>query len=461
MSFQQKFIDKVLPIATKLAGNKYLLSLRDGFMVAFPATMFASIMIIIQNLPATFGFQKFLPAGVMQFLNDFLGPISNATMNITALFVAFGVAYQLADKLHASKLYAGGISLSSFMLLLPMTNTKAGTFIPVDKLGAQGMFVAIITAIVSTIIFARLENANITIKMPEQVPPAIAGSFVAILPGAASLMTFTVVRYLFTFTAWGNAFDFIYKMLQEPLQGLGASLPAVLLIMFISQLLWWFGIHGTLVVNSVVDPIMAALAIENYNAYRKGLPLPHIVNTTFMGVFVITGMILGLSLAALIFAAKSARMKRTMEMVALPAFFNISEPITFGLPIVLNPTIFIPWVLCPMIMAGVSYFAMSIGLVPRPTGATIVWSTPVFLSGWLGTGSIRGAILQLVNVAITTVIWLPFLKVLDHQYLTEEQATAATEAATAEAAPTVHEVTATVEEPSTPQATPGESAVTK
>ncbi|MFD1441371.1 MULTISPECIES: PTS sugar transporter subunit IIC [Lacticaseibacillus] len=422
MSMQDTMTNKVLPLATKLSANKFLISVRDGMMVAFPATMFASIMIIVQNLPTTFSFAQYVPKGVMDFLTNFLGPISNATMNITSLFVAFGIAYHLAGKLHANQLYAGGISLAAFAMLLPIMTNKVSSYIDINYLGSRGMFVAIITAIISTEIFAALENANITIKMPESVPPAIATSFIAILPGSAALLTFTTIRYIFTFTQWGNAFDFIYEILQTPLQGIGSTLPATLVVAFFSQFLWWFGIHGTLVVNSVVQPIYDALALQNYKAYSAGQPIPHIICTTFMGVFEITGMILGFALAMGWVFAKSARMKKTMRMVAVPAFFNISEPVTFGLPMVLNPTIFIPWVLGPMVMVTIGYFAMAVGLVPKPIGATVVWSTPIFLSGWIAVGSWRGAALQLVQVVASTLLWIPFLRVLDKQFLNDEAA---------------------------------------
>ena len=190
-----------------------------------------------------------------------------------------------------------------------------------------------------------------------------------------------------------------------------------------AQLLWWFGVHGQAVVNSVMDPIWNTLAIENYAAYSAGAHIPHIVCSTFMGIFPLiggNGMTLGIILVAL-FIARSVRLKSTMKMVVAPAFFNISEPVTFGLPIVLNPTILIPWVLAPVVTVITSYCAIYFGLVPRPIGVTVVWTTPVFLSGWIGTSSIRGGILQLVNVAISILIWLPFMKALDNIYLKDEE----------------------------------------
>ena len=422
MSFTDKITQKMMPLATAICENKYLTSLRDGFMVAFPATMFASIMMIVQNLPATFGFDRFLPDSVLSFLNDYFGPIGNATMNVTALFVTFGVGYNFAKYLKCSKIYAGAVSLASFLLLLPFKTVKGQVYMPTAKLGSQGMIVAILTAFLATAIFAYLENKKITIKMPKQVPPGIATSFTSIIPSAASLLIFNTIRYLFTFTSWGNAFDCLFNVLQRPLVGLGTSLPATLVAVIAAQLLWWFGVHGQMIVGAITEPLLQTSNLENYAAFQAGKPLPHIICSTFMGVFPLiggNGMTLGVVLVSL-FLARSIRLKNTMKMVAVPAFFNISEPITFGLPVVLNPMVLIPWILAPVVTVLTSYYAIYFGLVPRPIGVTIVWTTPVFLSGWIGTSSIAGGILQLVNVAVSIIIWLPFMMAIDKTYLADE-----------------------------------------
>jgi PTS system, lactose/cellobiose family IIC component len=422
MKLVDKIAEKIVPISQVIANNKFLLSLRDGFMVAFPATMFASIMIIIQNLPTTFGFAGKIPEGFLTFLNDFFGPVGNATMSVSTLFIVFGIGYQLAAKYDQPKLFAGAVSLSSFLMLLPFGYQDGiGVYIPIAKLGAEGMFVGIVTAIIATVIYSRISAAGITIKMPDSVPPMIAQSFVAIIPGAAPLFIFNLIRYLFTFTHWGNAVDFVYEVLQQPLMGLGGTLPAILIAVFFTQFFWWFGLHGTLVINAIIDPIMGSLAIENYEAYKAGATeLPHIINTTFMGVFVNQGMQLGIAITTAFFIARSIRMKKLMKTIIAPSIFNVSEPMTFGLPIVMNPIAFIPWILAPLASTAISYFAIYLGLVPRPIGATVVWTTPVFLSGWLGTGSITGAILQLVTLAVMVLIWVPFLMVMDRQFLKEE-----------------------------------------
>lgn len=414
--------EKMIPFSEKIGGNKYLLSLRDGFMVAFPATMFGSIMVILQNLPSTFGFSKYLPENFNLFLNDFFGPVSNATMSISAMIIAFGIAYQLSGYYKQQKVFAGIISLSSFLMLVPVGNDKAeGAFFAISNLGAKGMFIAIIVGFISCELYCRISLANITIKMPESVPPMISQSFIAIIPGAVPLLLCNIIRYIFTYTDYKNAIEFVYQILQQPLMGLGGTLPAVIIAVFMTQLFWWFGLHGTLLINSIIDPIMASLALQNYEAYKSGTEnLPNIINTTFMGVFVNQGMQLGIAITFAFFLAKSIRMKTMMKTVLVPSIFNVSEPMTYGLPIVLNPVLIIPWILAPIASTIVSYCAINVGLVPKPIGATVVWSTPIILSGWLGTGSIAGAILQIVDVIVMTIIWIPFLLVLDKSFVKDE-----------------------------------------
>lgn len=420
-----KILEKVvMPFSAAISNNQYLLALRDAFMLAFPVTMFASLILIIQNIPSAFGFDKFLPEGYTNFVNNFLGVIPNATMNIMAVFVTFGIAYYLAEKAGAKSVFSGVISLSSFLLLMPFYVTDDGSaYIPISKLGAQGMFVAIIVGIIVGKLYSKLESTKIKIKMPKQVPPAIASSFEAIIPGFIVLFLFAIIRQVLALTPFGNVFDLVYKGFQAPLEHLGSSLPSTLIAVFLSQILWWFGVHGQIVVNSVMDPIWNSLALQNYAAFTAHQQVPHIISASFMGIFPIiggNGMTLGTIILA-VFIAKSTRLKQTARMVLPSSMFNISEPITFGLPVVLNPIVLIPWVIGPMIAVTLDYFVIKIGLVPAPIGITVPWTTPVFLAGWLGTNSIRGGILQLVNVVLVALIWVPFLKILDNQFLKEEQ----------------------------------------
>ena len=121
------------------------------------------------------------------------------------------------------------------------------------------------------------------------MPPRIATSFTSIIPSAASLLIFNTVLYLFTFTSWGNAFDCLFNVLQQPLVGLGTSLPATLVAVVAAQLLWWFGVHGQMIVGAITEPLLQTSNLENYAAFPAGKPLPHIICSTFMGIFPLIG----------------------------------------------------------------------------------------------------------------------------------------------------------------------------
>ena len=168
-----KILEKfIMPLSIAISNNKYLIALRDAFMLAFPITMFASIIVIIQNIPSALGFDKYLPEAYTNFMNNFIGSVPNATMNIMAIFVVFGIAYYLAKETSNQPIFAGAVSLSSFILLIPFYTTEdGGTYIPISKLGAQGMFVAIAIGIIVGKLYSKLEGGKIKIKMPEQVPP--------------------------------------------------------------------------------------------------------------------------------------------------------------------------------------------------------------------------------------------------------------------------------------------------
>lgn len=420
-----KVLEKfIMPLSAAISNNKYLLAIRDAFMLSFPITMFASIILIIQNIPSAFGFDKFLPESYTRFMNNLLGGVPNATMNTMALFVTFGIAYNMAKSTGARPIFAGVISLSSFLLLVPFYITEdGGAYIPINRLGSQGMFVAIIVGMIVGKLYSKLETSNIKIKMPEQVPPAIAKSFEAIIPAFFVLLLFTVIKFILSLTSYSNVFDLVYKGFQGPLESLGSSLPSTLVAVFMSQIFWWFGVHGQAIVNSVMDPIWNSLALQNYAAFTAHQPIPHIISASFMGVFPIiggNGMTLGAIILAL-FIAKSTRLKQISKMVLPSSIFNISEPVTFGLPVVLNPIILIPWIIGPMIAVTIDYFVIKAGLVPAPIGITVPWTAPVFLGGWLATNSIRGGVLQIFNVILVAVIWAPFLRILDNQCLKEER----------------------------------------
>ena len=190
----------------------------------------------------------------------------------------------------------------------------------------------------------------------------------------------------------------------------------------LSSVLWAFGIHGTVIIGAVMDPIWLSLTAENAAAYAAGNPLPNIINTEFQSNFVQlggAGSTFGLVLCLVLFA-RAKQYKMLGKLGIAPSIFNINEPIIFGMPIVLNPLLLIPFVLSTMVALVVSYVAMSTGLVPPTNGINLPWTIPPIISGFLLSGW-KGAVLQVVTLAITTAIYFPFFKIADNNAYALEQ----------------------------------------
>lgn len=425
MSMMERYL---LPAANKLNNNLYLAVLRDSFMLAFPLVIFGSIFVVIANLPYL---DVILGDKAVETLRLVLDAAPNATMAIMTLFVVFGIGYNLSKHYKVEAIYGSVVAISSFLLLTPFnikldeSGQVIGGVIPIDRLGAKGMFVGIIAGFLSTEIYRRIVQKKWTIRMPAGVPDAVSKSFSSLIPAVLTLSVFLAIRAVFLFTPWDNVHDFIYTNLQKPLLALGKGLPATLIAIFFVQLFWFFGLHGQIIVNSVFDPIWGALALENFEAFTAGAEkLPHIVNKYFIDTFTVgmggSGMTLPV-IVAIFLVAKSRQLKDLAKLAAPAGIFNVNEPIIFGLPIVLNPLILIPWIVAPLVVTAFTYFTMAIGLVPPPTGVAVPWTVPVFFNGILATNSLTGGILQIVNFVIVMIIWLPFLIIIDRQYYEKEK----------------------------------------
>lgn len=414
--FLDALSDKLLPLANKLGSNRYLAILRDAFMLAFPVTMFGSILVVITNLP-------FLSESLRGTLYQLLGNGQLATMSIMTLFVVFGIGYYLTKSYKVEGVFGGAVALSSFLILTPFyTQTEGGEVVSnvlsLDRLGAKGMFLGMITAFVAAELYSRFSNKGWQIKMPDTVPPAVAKSFAAIIPGTLTLSIFLAINALVTGVFSVNLHDIIYDVIQKPLVGLGSSLGATLIALFFIQILWFFGLHGQILVNSVMDPIWNTLNLENLEAFKAGEAVPHIISKSFMETFTVGLGGSGMPLAVVLIMAFILKKKLYNDVGRLAlgaAIFNVNEPVIFGLPIVLNATILIPWILAPILVTTLNYFVMFIGLVPAPTGVSVPWTVPVFFSGMIATNSIAGGLLQLVDVVLVGLIWYPFLRILDKQ----------------------------------------------
>src|SRR5699024_3318189 len=270
------------------------------------------------------------------------------------------------------------------------------------------MFLSKIVSIISYKMYSYFTKKDITIKMPNGVPDQVAKSFSALLPVAFTLTIFVVLKIVVALTPFETLQNLIYTIVQEPLTALGRGLPATIVAVLFIQVFWFFGLHGQIIVNTVFDPIWYSLNNENLAAFKQGVELPNIITKQFIDTFLVGMGGTGGTLAVVLGIYLLCRSKQNKEIAKLgtPAsIFNVNEPI-----------------LLPVIITIVSYTSMYLGLVPKPSGVIVPWTTPIFISGYLATGnSWQGAMLQLVNLVITFVIWWPFLKLLDKNYLRQEK----------------------------------------
>lgn len=428
----QEFLEnKFAPFAIKLAGQRHLAAIRDGFISFMPFLIIGSLFIIIQDFPAP-GWQELQTKLFGPEFNQFIILPKRVTYDIMSLYVVAAIAYKLAQSYKIDAFSAAILGISSFILLTPITTTIAidGVEHTVSRVitvggwyGTNGILVAILTALAVTELFNYFIKKGIIIKMPEGVPPAVSRAFSALVPGFVIIVVMLLVRLLFLQTSYKFIHDFIYKIVSVPMQAFVANnILGAIGTVFAISLLWCIGLNGGAIVNGIMRPFWVPLQDANLAAIEAGQPIPNIITEQFFDMIWIGGA--GATLAVvflLMFRTKSKQYRELGKMSLAPGLFNINEPIMFGLPVVLNPIGIIPLILGPVAITIINYVAMALNIVARPTGVIIPWTTPPVLQGFLITGSVSGALLQIVDMIVVGLIWWPFIAIMDKRRLNEEQ----------------------------------------
>lgn len=419
VSLSDKFQKFIGPLANKISTNKYMVAIRDGMLAYMPFTFIASIFLIIAFFPIT---------PYIDFMTNLFGPswqmkltlVASASLDIGGLLVVIAVANSMANNFKVNNIQAILTAVVSFLLLTPQDTMDNGTFIEVTRIGAQAIFLSIVVGIITVLIYKKVMDKNWKIKMPASVPPAVSAPFESIIPSFFAITFFFILRLFLDIALNADALTLVNIILGRPLTLLGGSLFGIVVVLIFEQLLWFFGIHGGAIVGAVMDPIHQVLEDQNRIATLAGEIPPNIVSMSFRANFAMIGV--AGSVIAILLVAKSRQYKEVGKVGGVPYIFNIGEPLLFGIPLMLNFIYFIPFVFTRAISALIAYVAFSFGWVPIPTGLVQVpWTTPPIISGYLVTGSIRGAILQIVLLAVATLIWIPFVKIADKQVYDKEQ----------------------------------------
>lgn len=416
--FFEKMDEKLMPLASKITSNRYLQALRDGMVLSMPLLIVGSMLLVVTEFPIQ-GYQDFMAGLFGEGWKWFSDAGVSASIGLIAIFSIIGISSALAKYYGEDSTVASVLSLAAYFTVL--VQIEEGGF-AVKDFGAKGLFAGMLTAFIATEIYCRILKKNIVIKMPEGVPPAISKSFAALIPSAIILVVFLGIRFLFANTSYESLNNFVLNVLQLPLTGLTCTFGGIMIATFCSHFLWFFGIHGASIVSAVTGPMFQAAGVENLEAFRGGLPIDNIVTQQFNDIFQTYGGV-GSTLALtflLAFYCKSKQLRTLGKLTIAPGLFGINEPLVYGLPLVLNPIMAIPFFLCPLINISLAYFAMKLGLISLTTGVQITWSTPPLISGFLGTNDIRAAILQAICILLSFIIYFPFIRMLDKKYQLDE-----------------------------------------
>lgn len=405
-----KKLDKYFkPVIKFMEEQKHLQAVRRAMLTLLPVTILGSFtlvaMNVVQMVPNS-AYANFMlnNESIIMLLFDF-------SMGMMGLYTALFVAYFLSDNY---KMYPIGNCLTAVLMYLIVNSGLIDGNIDMNFLDAKGMFTGIFIAIISVEITRYLQEKKLVIKMPQGVPDMVTKNFEIIIPLVVNALLFTFIR-IGVFSATGLLVPEIVLKVMSPFVASLDTVWGIMFLVFMIQLLWWFGIHGDAALSPIFLPIALQNVTANAAAYGAGEPLKHVFTETVLGnFFLMSGSGLTIGLVILMLFSKSGRYRSLGKISILPAIFGINEPVTFGTPIVYNPIMFFPYVIGPTIMSFFIYMAFSLGFVPKAFVQSPGY-TPWLLQGYLMNLSFRSAILQIIILVASIFMYYPFFKMIEKE----------------------------------------------
>ena len=444
-----KFLEeKFVPLAARVGSQRHLVAIRDAFVVIMPVTIVGAVAVLINNIQGIFsknglnvvaiqeGYTNFITS---TGIKDVMTAVNKGSINMMAILLVVTLGYQMAKGLNGDGIATSVVGLTCYLGLAPAVQTLANNYtwadkapnvdvltadvagggIAANKLDSNGMFVGMILTIIVAEIFVRLSrNDKLKITLPDGVPPAVAGSFTVLIPAILTVILVVAVgTYIDKFSGM-NLWVIIQKFVSAPLNSVADTLGTAILIEFLIAFLWVFGLHGANIVNSVTTPIITPMLLENTAAFEAGKTGKEIPNV-IAGLNCFTrvggsGATFGLIIAVLIFGKVQA--ERTVIGISVaPGLFEINEPITFGVPIVMNPVYMLPFIIGPTVLGAVSYILMDLGIIERVV-LSAPWVTPPILFPFLATGGgIKAAVWAAIEIVLLVLLWTPFVMISNKQ----------------------------------------------
>lgn len=417
------FSEKLGAIAVKLNSNKYLTSIKDSFTGIIPFVIVGSIGTLLGSVVfSTTGLASIHGLEQLTLLIPWFNQLNYATMNIIALLIAFNIGKNLAKQYGREGSYEGLLSLICFVLVSPTTLStlvegKQQVILNVlssDVTAAKGLFVAMIIGLLSITIFCKLtEIEKLKIKLPDQVPPNVGKSFSDLLPTIIVALVISGLSFLFEVIVGSNFANFVFATLQTPIQVIFQYPLGIIFASMFAAMFWICGLHGASIVNGIIAPITIAALQTNMSLVAAGQEATEIVVKPFWNLYATMGGF-GCTLALIIAILLVSRRQDDKAIATLslaPGLFGINEPILFGLPIVLNPIMAIPFVLCPVICCSIGYASIYFGLSAKII-SDVPWCLPPVINGFIATGGdLMTCLVQLICMVISILIWIPFVKI--------------------------------------------------
>lgn len=423
-SFIEKLNSILSPIASKIGNQRHLKAVSSGMMFGLPFIVIGSIFLIIANPPINIDSYNPDTANVfMQFLAnwknfsinnyDLITAPYNLTMGIIGLISVFGIAYSLSNeyKLNASM---NGM-IASVIFLMVCTPVQDGS-ITLNYLGTNGLFVAIIIGLLVVEICKIFEDKNIKLKLPDSVPPMVATFINTLIPLLCNIIIFYGINIIFIITT-NKIFPDVIMQILTPATNIAGSLGGFLLIVTFGNILWLFGINGSSIIFPIVFTLGMAQTGLNAEQMASGETMTHLMNLQMFRISVMGGAGGTLGLILLMVRSKVPEYKTIGKLSIIPGICSINEPVIFGLPIVFNPILAIPFLITPIISLLMTYFAQKIGLISL--GFIVDPSfTPFFAQAYLSSMDWRNIVFVLLLVIVSMIIYYPFFKVMEKNRMT-------------------------------------------
>lgn len=423
--FMGKLTEVLGNFATKVNSFRYIMVIKNAFASLIPViitgafgTLFSAMVFDNEN-----GLARIKALSFLAELKPISSAVSYVTLSFLTIYAVFLIGIELARLNNVKGIFPGIVAVMSYLSVNPFVyeyvNADNITVIAENVLAKQytdtkGLFLGMFVAIASIELYCWLgRQERLKLKMPDTVPTNVSESFSALFPTILTVAIIATAGFVIKAVTGMYAYDIIYNIVQRPLEGIVQGLPGILLLMFIAQVFWVIGIHGNQMVKPVREPLLLAAIAVNTETFEAGKEIPNIITMPFWDMYMSmggSGVTIGL-LIAILLVSKREDMREITKLSLAPGIFNINEPVIFGMPIMLNPILAIPFIATPLITGTIGYVATSLGFAAKAV-VMVPWPMPPIVNAYLATaGDIGAVVTQIICIIVSILIYLPFVKV--------------------------------------------------